>query len=155
TTDIWITINAPEVANGQYFGRITLDPKKKGTNPVTIPVAFVRRQGDVTLTHTCDPTTFAAKTGAAHCVARVANLSSSPANVSLSVQNLNKNDLDFTNIAAPANAIKKNDGVQWSGTLTPALAPPIVGINDITGQGPDGGYLALSLLGVAPVAGVG
>ena len=31
--------------NGQYFGRITLDPQKDGLNDVTIPVAFVKRQG--------------------------------------------------------------------------------------------------------------
>ena len=29
--------------------------------------------------------------------------------------------LDFTNVSAPASAIKKDDGIQWSGTLTPAL----------------------------------
>ena len=66
TTDIWITISAPEIADGQYFGRITLDPKKGDANSVTIPVAFVKKQGIVTLTHLCDPTTFAAKTGVGH-----------------------------------------------------------------------------------------
>ncbi len=61
TTDIWITISAPEVANGQYFGRITLDPKQKDGNSVTIPVAFVKKQGIVTLTHECAPTTHRAE----------------------------------------------------------------------------------------------
>ena len=58
--------------NGQYFGRITLDPKQDGANAVTIPVAFVKQQGAVTLTHTCSPTTFPTKTGVAHCIATVA-----------------------------------------------------------------------------------
>ena len=44
-----ITIDAPSVANGQYQGRINLVPRN-GANRVTIPVAFVKKQGAVTLT---------------------------------------------------------------------------------------------------------
>ena len=150
----WVTISAPELANGQYFGRITLTPKS-GT-PVTIPVAFVKKQGDVTLTHTCVPSTFAAKTGVGHCSATVANFGSVAANVSLDVTNLDKGKgLDFTNIVAPATAIKKADGVKWIGTLSPAIPPQVVSITNITGSGPAGGYLPLSLFGVSPIAGVG
>ena len=155
TTDIWITISAPDLADGQYFGRITLDPKKDGYNSVTIPVAFYRQQGEVTLTHTCAPTTFAAKLGVSHCAATVTNLASAPAKVDLTVTGQDTNNLDFTNISAPASAIKKNDGVEWSGTLSPTLAPAIVSITDITGYGPAGGYLSLSVFGIAPIAGVG
>ena len=150
-TDIWITISAPELANGQYFGRITLTPESDA-NPVTIPVAFNKRQGLVTLTHVCNPLTFLQKTGSSHCIATVANLGSVAANVNLTVTSLDKG-LDFTNITAPATAIRKDDGVQWSGTLTPAIPPQVTSITPTTG--PDGGYLALSLLGVPPVAGVG
>ena len=53
-----ITISAPEVANGQYFGPITLVPAQGGNN-VYIPVAFVRKQGGVALTNTCSPDTVA------------------------------------------------------------------------------------------------
>jgi hypothetical protein len=141
TTDIWITISAPEVADGQYFGRITLDPKKKGFNAVTLPVAFNKHQGIVTLSHVCAPTTFAAKTGSAHCNATVSNFASVPANVGLTVTNLDKGKgLDFTNIVAPATSIKKDDGVQWSGTLTPALAPTV---NSIAPGGFPYGYLGI------------
>ena len=66
--------------------------------------------------------------------------------MNLTVTNLDKGKLDFTNISAPATAIKKDDGVQWSGTLTPAVPPTVDGFTNITGDGPDGGYLALSLL---------
>ena len=157
TTDIWITISAPEVANGQYFGRITLDPKKKGYNPVTIPVAFNKRQGLVTLTHACAPLSFPAKTGVANCLATVANFGSLPAEVDLTVTNLDKGKgLDFTNITAPATAIKKNDGVEWSGTLSPAVPPQVSAINLANpADTPNGGYLPLSIFGIAPVAGVG
>ena len=43
-----IEISAPDIANGQYEGRIDLVPAKGG-NTVTIPVAFVKKQGSVTL----------------------------------------------------------------------------------------------------------
>ena len=153
TTDIWITISAPEVPNGQYFGQITLDPKKDGYYSAVIPVAFVKQQGAVTLTHLCSPTTFPVKTGKANCTATVTNLASLTADVALTILNLDKGNLDFTNISAPASAIKKDDGVQWSGSLTPVVPPQVTSI--VPTVGPDGGYLATSLLGVPAIAGVG
>ena len=45
--------------------------------------------------------------------------------------------------------------MQWSGTLTPAMPPQVTSIANITGGGPAGGYLPLSLFGIAPIAGVG
>ncbi len=152
-TDIWITISGPELADGQYFGRITLSPKKSRYNDVTIPVAFNKRQGDVTLTYDCTPTTFKKKTESAHCMARVANVGSVAADVGLKVTNLDKQrGLEFKNISAPATSIKRDDGVQWSGSLTPAVAPQIV---SITPGGSPGGYVPLSVIGVPPIAGVG
>jgi len=56
TADIWVTISGPTLANGQYFGRITLKAGK-GNNDITIPVAFFKKQGVVSLTHSCTPTT--------------------------------------------------------------------------------------------------
>jgi hypothetical protein len=148
----WVTISAPELANGQYFGRITLSPK--GGNPVTIPVAFVKKQGAVTLTNTCALPTFAAKTGVSQCDVTVANLARAAANVSVKVDNPgNGQGLDYSNIAPPASAIGHGDGVQWSGSLSPAVPPQIVSIAPTTG--PAGGYLPLSLFGVAPISGVG
>ena len=67
-----IEIDAPSVANGQYQGRINLVPRK-GANKVTIPVAFVKKQGAVTLSNTCSPLSFVASTSAnptsTHCTA--------------------------------------------------------------------------------------
>jgi len=51
--------------------------------------------------------------------------------------------------------IGSGDGVQWSGSLSPALAPPVNSIDNITGGGPAGGYLPLSAFGIGPIAGVG
>ena len=134
--------------NGQYFGRITLDPKRNGATPVTIPVAFDKQQGAVTLTHDCAPTTFPQKTRPRALHGDASRTSAaSPANVDLTVTNLDKGKgLDFTNISAPASSIKKDDGVQWSGTLTPALAPHDRLDHRRHRRRPDGGYLPLALL---------
>ena len=42
-----ITISAPGAPEGQYFGRIDLK-QTNGTRKLHLPVAFFRRQGDVT-----------------------------------------------------------------------------------------------------------
>ena len=146
-----IKISAPGVANGQYFGRITLVPNKG--HAVTIPVAFVRKQGVVTLTHTCAPLTIPTTTGLSHCSATVANVGSTSANVALSVANADDGKLKYSNVAAPASLVGGGTGVAWNGTLTPAIPPQVTSIT--AGGSPAGGYLPLSLFGIAPIAGVG
>ncbi len=150
-----IEISAPDIANGQYFGRINLVPAKGG-NKVTIPVAFVKKQGSVSLTNTCSPTSIAAKTGVSHCTVTAQNLGTVAASTSLTVKQREKGKaLRYTNVGAPGSVIGSGEGVQWSGTLSPASAPPVNAINNITGNGPAGGYLPLSLFGITPISGVG
>ncbi len=139
-----ITISAPAVPNGQYFGRVTLVPNK-GEHKVTIPVAFVRKQGLVTLTHACAPTSIPTKTGLAHCSASVANLGSTAANVSLSVANDDGGKLDYSNASPPASIV--SNAVTWSGTLSPAVPPQVT---SITAGGSPAGYLPLSAFSIAP-----
>ena len=150
-----ITISAPELADGQYFGSITLLPVAGG-NSVYIPVAFVKKQGLVGLTNTCTPGTVAVKVHS-QCTATVTNFAPATANVSLSIvqQAGTGRALNYTNIGPTGSVIGDGDGVQWSGPLSPVVPPQVTSITDVTGTGPDGGYLALSLLGVSPVAGVG
>jgi Subtilase family/PA domain/Fibronectin type-III domain len=148
-----ITISAATVPNGQYTARINLVPEGGG-NTVTIPVAFVKTQGTVTLTQTCSPTTIQAKTGVAGCMVTATNLGSTPSNAQLSVTPGDKHSpLQYKNVGLPGSVIGSGDGVQWSGTLTPALAPAVTGLTPATG--PNGGYLPIGALGVGPVAGVG
>jgi hypothetical protein len=148
-----ITIDAPGVANGQYTGSIRLVPRN-GSNAVYMPVAFVKKQGSVSLTNTCSPASFAAFTGVTHCTVGASNFGSTSTNASINVQQLERGPyLKYKNVGAPGSVIGTGDGVQWSGTLSPAVPPQVTGFTATTG--PDGGYLALSLLGVAPVAGVG
>jgi len=148
-----VTIDAPSVANGQYQGRINLVPRK-GANKVTIPVAFVRTQGAVTLSNTCSPLSFPASTNASptstHCTATVANFSPQSANAALNISQQERGKaLQYKNVGAPGSG----DGVQWSGTLSPAIPPQVTGVTP--GSSPAGGYLPLSLFGIAPIAGVG
>ena len=152
-----ITISATNAANGQYVGRIDLSPKGGGT-PVTIPVAFVKKQGSVTLTNSCTPTSVAA-TALSHCVSTVSNLGTQAATASLDISPVEKGRLLlYKNVTAPGTLVDPNNkgigaGVAWSGTLTPAAAPQVTSIT--AGGSPAGGYLPLSLFGIAPIAGVG
>ena len=146
-----ITISAPSVADGQYFGRIDLVPKHGGTT-VTIPVAFVKQQGVVTLSSTCSPTSFAAR-GSTHCSTTVQNVGQTAANAALQVaqQARWRHRLQYENVGSPGSPIGSDDGVQWSGTLSPAIPPQVTAIDNITGNGPAGGYLPLSLFGGSTV----
>jgi subtilisin family serine protease len=144
-----ITISAPTLADGQYFGQITLDPQKAGANAVVMPVAFNKHQGAVTLTHTCSPTSFGVA-GSSHCTVSAGNLAPTTANASIKVDG--SPGLHYSNVSAPATLIPPQNGAQWSGSLTPALPPTI---DSITPGGSPAGYVPLSAFGVAPIGGVG
>jgi Subtilase family/PA domain len=147
-----IAISAPDVADGQYQARITLVPVRGGNN-VTIPVAFVKTQGTVTLSHTCSPASFPAR-GMTHCSVTAQNTGSVTANAALSVQQREKgHQLRYLNVGLPGSVIGSGEGVQWSGPLSPALAPPVNGFTSAAGE--PYGYVPLSSLGVTPVAGTG
>jgi subtilisin family serine protease len=144
-----ITISAPTLADGQYFGQITLDPQKPGATPVVLPVAFTKRQGSVTLSHTCSPLSFAV-VASSHCTVSAANLASTPANASIEVGG--SPGLHYSNVTSPATLVAPHFGATWSGTLSPALPPTV---DSITAGGSPAGYLPLSLFGIAPIGGVG
>ena len=118
---------------------------------MTIPVAFFKRQGIVTLSHTCDTNTFPRRTGHARCTATMANGAAIAANVDLKVRNVGDDeDLEFSNPTPPATTHHGDEGIDWSGTLTPVVPPQVTAITPTVG--PAGGYLPLSALGVAPIA---
>ncbi|HJQ73417.1 MAG TPA: S8 family serine peptidase [Gaiellaceae bacterium] len=150
-----IEISAPAVADGQYQGRINLVPRKGG-NTVTIPVAFVRTQGSVTLTSNCSPLSFPAFTNSApsatHCSTSVQNVGSVTANATLNVSEGERGGaLIYKNVGLPGSVIGTGQGVQWSGSLSPALAPPVQSLT--AGGGEPYGYFPLSSIGVQPVPG--
>jgi subtilisin family serine protease len=144
-----ITISAPTLADGQYFGQITLDPQKAGVTSVVMPVAFNKRQGAVTLSHTCSPLTFPAS-ASSHCTVSAGNLAPVEANASIRVSG--SPGLQYSNVSAPATLVGPHHGAQWSGSLSPALPPQVT---SITAGGSPAGYLPLSLFGIPPINGVG
>lgn len=142
-----ITISAPNLATGQYFGQITLDPQKAGATSVVIPVAFNKRQGAVTLSHTCSPLSFSVA-ASSHCTVSAGNLAPTPANTTINVSG--SPGLHYANVSAPATLVGPHFGAQWNGTLSPALPPTVDSITPTVG--PAGGYLPLSAFGIAPFA---
>ncbi|MEP7275518.1 MAG: S8 family serine peptidase, partial [Betaproteobacteria bacterium] len=147
---IQVTIKAPTLPDGQYFGQITLDPKRKGNNRVVLPVAFNKRQGQVSLAHSCAPSSFTVD-GATTCTVRVENFSPSEANVAVEVDA--SNGLTYSDVTNGATLSKSKDVITLSGML---IAPNAPGIDIVVAPGSTpAGYLPLSFFGIAPVAGVG
>ncbi len=163
---ISITISAPTLPSAQYFGQITLRPDRPAYNAAVLPVAFFKQQaaGTVQLTHICAPTEIVTG-GAAHCTVTAQNLAPVAAQASIVVTSGGAAGggrrggpgggagLDIRNVSAPA--MGGLGTATWSGTLSPALAPTITSVSLDPGGSPDGGYLPLSLFGIAPIAGVG
>ena len=147
-----ITISAPAVANGQYFGRITLDPQKPGANSVTIPVAFFKRQGAVSLTHTCDTNTFVEETGHAHCEATLTNSSADRGGGDADhhrqpgARLLERHGPGDGDQEGRRRLLERN--AQPGGSAAGRRRSP-------RATGPAGGYLPLSAFGIPPIGGVG
>jgi hypothetical protein len=144
-----ITIDALSAPNGQYFGWIKLIPRS-GANTVFMPVAFVKQQGAVTLSHTCTPLTVSINQPS-HCTATVSNFAPVPADASMTITSDPKG-LKYKNVSPNASVIGNGEGVQWSDVLSPSVPPQVT---SITAGGSPAGYLPLSLFGIAPIAGVG
>lgn len=151
SVELQITISAPTLPNGgPYFGQITLDPRRNGANTVVIPVAFVKKQGSVTLDHSCSLATFERR-GTTTCAVSARNLAAVPAEAKLEVEA--SRGLEYTNVTPPG-VRERRDRITWSGILTAGFAPPVSGIAP-GGAGAPYGYFALSSLGIAPIAGIG
>ena len=119
-----VTIDAPHVADGQYFGQIKLDPQAAGANNVVLPVAFNKGPGDVLFDHSCDSGTVADE-ATIGCEFTVTNLSNETGHVSARVKGPTSSKLKLSNWS---DGNKKGNGFLWNGTLTPALAPEIIAL---------------------------
>jgi hypothetical protein len=142
-----IEIKAVEAANGWYFGQIKLDATRRGAVDAVLPVAFNKTQGSVALAHSCDLTELA-RGATTDCLVTATNLAPIEADVSLRVRASSK--LEISDVASPAKP--DGNGWSWTGSLSPAVAPTIDSITDANGGSPAGGYLPLSLFGIAPLA---
>jgi hypothetical protein len=147
-----ITVNGPAVPLGAIrFAMITF---RNGRQQLHFPVTFIRRQPAVTLTKTCDPLTLA-KGAVTNCTVTATNTTFSDTTVTVT-DNLPK-QLKL-NPASVTGATAKGNGFTFTNTLA-AAQPPSVAIADVPGSSPatspTGGYLPLSALGIAPIAGIG
>jgi hypothetical protein len=147
-----VKIDGQKLEDGQYFGKITLDPVKSGYRNAVLPVAWNKHPGDVTLENSCDtPPTFVAqmmtinKGETAPCSVTVTNYANTDANVQVKVKAPNTGRLKIKNWTA---GNKKGNGFIWNGSLSPALAPEILDISS-----PGYGYLSMAGLGVTPETG--
>jgi subtilisin family serine protease len=142
TKSFFITIDGTKLPDGQYFGKITLNPRSAGSLNAVLPVAFDKHPGEVTLNNSCAAGTVAVGAAIA-CEVTVQNLAAQPANVSLRVKGPKSRNLLLRNWDA---GNKKGNGFVWNGQLSESIAPSIISLTP--GHGPGGGYLSLTLFGV-------
>jgi subtilisin family serine protease len=152
TQKIKVTIDATALAVGQYFGQITLDPVAAGYNNVVIPVAFFKRQGAMTLDHTCNPTTFPSGTSTS-CQVKAQNLAEVTANAEINVKGpsaieFRNGSFTTTGAGSSGHLTSNRNGLMWRGTLGAAIPPSVEAINA-------GAPVTYTPLTTAPIAGVG
>ncbi|WP_426508741.1 S8 family serine peptidase [Dactylosporangium sp. McL0621] len=137
---ISITIKS-SAAQGQYFGEVRLVPVTGGVPTLHLPVAFVPKQGDVTVTQTCTP-------------AAIGLLQTSKCTVTATNNTFNDTTSDFTTttslnlpiagasgakVVNPFKAEKKGAPIAGAVPGTPSLTPGTIA-----------GYLPLDLFGITP-----
>jgi len=153
-----VTIDGSKLADGWYFGQITLTPASSGTSVAVLPVAFNKQPGQISVSNSCDAPVNTltgdqvtiVKGQTANCEVSVSNYSNSTANVSLKVKAPNTDRLIVKNWS---DGEKKGNGFLWNGSLSPAIPPQVLALTP--DGGPAGGYLPLSAFGTVPIAGMG
>ena len=137
-----IAISAPAVPNGQYFGRIDLE-QVAGPRSLHLPVAFFKRQGDVTLAQDCVPSTIRFLTRRSACTVTVRNTSLSPADVQAGSRTSRGLLVTRAAGATRVNAHRVTAAATLAGRQPDA--PQI-------GPGSLAGYIPLDSFGITPVA---
>lgn len=144
---ISITIDASLVPIGQVRHATLFF--NHGSSILRFPITIVRKQPSVSLDKTCDPTDLELGE-VTECIITAVNYSFEDADVIITdpVPSLLK-----LNTGSVVGGTASNQGViTWIGSLA-ATQPPDVAVVDGTGMTP-GGYLPLSLFGIAPISGV-
>jgi hypothetical protein len=138
-----ITISAPTVADGQYFGRIDLD-HTGGARDLHLPVAFVKRQGAVTLSQACAPGSIRLLVDRSTCTVTVQNNSLSAAQVTATSSTGVNLHVDQVTGATKVNNRTVRAQTTLAGRLpdAPTIAP---------GASP-AGFVPLGQFGITPTA---
>lgn len=146
-----ITVDARDVPVGQVRHAVVIFTEINGCQ-VRFPITIVRGEPDIRMTKSCDPATLALR-GTTDCTISLTNSTFTDAAVALT-DNLPR-QLKLVSGSATGGAVEAGNGISFNGTVAGA-SPPGVTISGIDGAGtPGGGYLPLSLFGVAPISGVG
>jgi hypothetical protein len=136
---VTITSNAP---TGQYFGEITF--KSNHAAQVHLPVAFFNKQGDATLTQSCGAPSLVINQTTT-CTVTAQNNATTPAVVAAASAVSSGLRID----SASGATVNQQHTAAGAGPVT--LAPPTDAIPAIApGDTPNGGYLDLAALGIAP-----
>ena len=119
-----IKISAPNAAERPVLRPDHPRRRSRGANAVTMPVAFVKKQGAVTLTHTCAPTTIPTTTACRTARRRSRTSAAPPANVALDGRTADDGQAEvLERRPAPASVDRqRRPASTWSGTLSPAIA---------------------------------
>jgi subtilisin family serine protease len=138
---VTITSTAPEQ---QLFGEIRLVPRRSGLPTQHLPVAFVPKQGDVTLASTCEPAEIR-WLRTATCTVTATNHAFAPATVDLASTtdlHLLIADAEGADVRHPLRATAEDVALTAAEPTVPSLAP---------GSNPAGGWLPMSTF-AAPTA---
>jgi hypothetical protein len=139
TKKLTITINAPYISPGPYFGSITLQ-QVGGPHSVRVPVAFVKQQGTVALAVSCSPSSIAVLTGSSLCTTTATNQSLADVDVKLKTEA--RDGLEVTEVRGGQpfgpNGAAKQATLAGKQPGRPSIAPAT-----------DGAFVPLSDFGVA------
>jgi hypothetical protein len=140
TATFTITITSDARIGAQQFGQIQLGIK--GGKTLHLPVAFIHTQGIVTLSQSCLPSSIAVG-ATSTCDVAATNQGFEPQTVSLSSSVGPRLKILSATGATLANKVVTKNNVPLDGAHpgVPDVAP---------GSSPAGGYLPLSLFGIAP-----
>jgi hypothetical protein len=141
SVDLRVTITS--TASGQQFGQIKLDPASSGLPTLHLPVAFLPKQGDVTLTSSCTPETVK-WLGASTCTITAQNNSFGDTTADLKTEtnvNLLVTGASGAKVTSPFSVEKKN--VPLAGAK---LGVPSVASGELFGFAPLAGF------GTAPIS---
>jgi subtilisin family serine protease len=170
--EIWILVDASQVPLGEVrHARVLFKPASYGLHandgdcdmdsnhrgrggcgearpqPLSFPITIVRKQGGITLVKTCDDTQLKLW-DVTQCTIQATNTTFEPAEVF--VTDWMPRELWLGKVTGARRL--GPFGLTFRGTLGPAEPP---GVTVAPGSSPAGGYLPLSIFGIAPVAGVG
>jgi subtilisin family serine protease len=146
TQSFTIDLDATRVPIGEVrHARLQLS---HGDRELTFPITIVRRAPQVALDKDCDPTVVP-RTTTTECTITITNEAMPDATVE--VWDELPSRLQLVPGSVEGGEVVGN-GVRFSGTLAGAEPP---GVAIAAGTSPAGGYLPLSVFGIAPIGGVG